>query len=387
MLILTCSFMLFVTAAETEMDRCSGGGAWTQIEEADDYYWGGVSKNYSMYRTDPLDATRIDAEQLELDTCPTEAFHENGFFLGIDMVKTLVKRRWVSADESCRHFQAKEFLSTLQDRELHMFGDSVTFQVFKSLACSLNLPELRMQSIVHWAYYQGGTAELDTPYFNYKTCPLGKMHCHILKDEEGFDTGTVYFPTYNATIKFIWIDHYYKGLLWIIKSRQSKDDIALVNFGLHFNDEGAFSENVNVFKSDLMNLTSAVGDDHPHLFFLETAPQHFPTPGASFHGYYWANTADSWCDPEAILDEERQYTHYDWRNIIPRKELVDEDIHIIKIARELYSQHDAHIGSSATELVGAVRNYHLADCTHWTAPSGVFQYISTIIYNSILQHA
>ena len=58
--------MLFVTAAETEMDRCSGGGAWTQIEEADDYYWGGVSKNYSMYRTDPLDATRIDAEQLEL---------------------------------------------------------------------------------------------------------------------------------------------------------------------------------------------------------------------------------------------------------------------------------------------------------------------------------
>ena len=78
-----------------------------------------------------------------------------------------------------------------------------------------------------------------------------------------------------------------------------------------------------------------------------------------------------------------QYTKNDWRNIIPRKELAGEDVHFIKIARALYSQYDAHIDNKAKELFMIVSHFERSDCTHWVAPSGIFHYILTIIYNTI----
>jgi hypothetical protein len=275
-----------------------------------------------------------------------------------------------------------------------MVGDSVMFAYWKQLMCSLNTPDSGgMHADVQWAYYQGGSNEMKTPYYNWKTCPMREKHCHIdvMTWEKGVVPAVAYFPRYDAKISFIWKNEHHSELLEDVSRGLTKKDIIILNFGLHFNNRNQYTENMKVFTADVRNFSRMRPvDSKPALFFLETSPQHFDPQGSEHHGYFVSKeylTTNCWYE---IIDEELHAREYDWRNIVANEYLrKDEEIssalNVIHIARTLYSQWDAHVAGDSKEMNLLTSYFELADCTHWLAPSGIYHYIFTKIYNAIIQ--
>ena len=61
-------------------------------------------------------------------------------------------------------------------------------------------------------------------------------------------------------------------------------DIILANFGLHYNAEKQYDEFLKKFVGDVETLKRQRG--LPHIFFLETTPQHFDSESGSYHSSF-----------------------------------------------------------------------------------------------------
>jgi hypothetical protein len=74
----------------------------------------------------------------------------------------------------------------------------------------------------------------------------------------------------------------------------SENDMVILNFGLHFNDEKKYGDIVKQFLSDYHNPNKT--PIKPKLFFQESMPQHFTRMTAK-NGYYNKYEAATYCDP------------------------------------------------------------------------------------------
>lgn len=293
-------------------------------------------------------------------------------------------RKYDNVDQSsiCRQFHPILFLSLITNRKIVFAGDSIMFQIWSSIACSLSLISRidNELSILRWKH------ETSQKY----TCPLGKFHCHM-------EHGKLYFPEYNATIIFDKTVYYRSPddttIQNIIeRNKIESTDVMFYNFGLWIDDVDKYKRMINDFLTEVREIKQAAATTSfvlPPILFLETLPQHFHTP----NGYFNSTNFTIWfmpCEPLSLslpyetnlgsnTTSHDQVTHWreehDWRNTVVKDAIASTDasVDIVGLADGLYSQWDEHIDLS--DIVST-------DCTHYCSHSAVFQFIK-----ATLQHA
>jgi len=204
-----------------------------------------------------------------------------------------------------------------------------------------------------------------------------------------YDKSVIYRGTEDATVKRIVEEH-----------KMKKNDIIFYNFGLWVGDVDKFKRSMGEFLDEIRELEKSASIVLPRILFLETFPQHFPTP----NGYFDSAMQSKPCVPLSLLDETSSSSHeqdpstiisstssekiqhwrenHDWRNAIARQAIADAGVFvdIVGLAEGLYSQWDAHVDldkSRPEETWGGT-----SDCTHYCSHSAVFQFIK-----ASLQHA
>jgi hypothetical protein len=115
-----------------------------------------------------------------------------------------------------------------------------------------------------------------------------------------------------------------------------------------------------------------------NLFWIDTPPQHFPDTFGDFR------TTIKYANPNGTLLCEIPKKRRDWRNELFAKNegmnfYLKSKNRTIEIAKDLYSQWDAH-KDNGDGIGGHLR---VADCTHWCIEGGVFQYIVSKLVTAI----
>jgi len=360
-----------------------------------------------------VDISKLAHELIhKYDLCPFEELVFNCGFRNVSKLRLnqiIKSRNWVpklsptipdnnNVNTPCQAFDPKKFLSLIANRKVLFAGDSLMFQTWSSLVCSLSKVSQidEKSSIIKW---KRDSWLLDA-------CPLNKFHCHM-------DRGSIYFPEFNTTIM------HYKFVIYhdtedatvkkiLEKNKMKKNDIVFYNFGLWIEDVKDYRRLVKDFTTEIHQLEKSASNVLPHFLFLETAPQHFPTP----NGYF--NRSDSallWksCQPLSLYTkvsssngheprqtasvgtsiQQQQQQHwrekYDWRNAVVRDTITNANVNvgIVSLAEGLSSQWDAHIDLIEKAPSDLEFDFvRVADCTHYCSHSAVFQFIK-----ASLQHA
>jgi hypothetical protein len=361
-------FTIFAIGVYAATEPCVEDGIWEERTGEVDY----VTTAARVYRNDTSDHS-LDQKWLK-DACAVESIMYSCYYWGRNDSKSIDYRRWKPSDPNsrCLPYSPQEFLKRMKNKSIVFMGDSVMGEYFFAFVCTLtNLTTL--------------TYELNE-YMTRPTnfCPFGADHC-------AYVDSTITIPSINATLKFSRmqlvrrqvIDGQYYGNDAIWKPVYGFDysrTAYIFNFGLHINEPEAYSRQLQAFLKDFSYYNHT---DFPRIYFLETTPQHF---GGS-NGYYQKGLADELlrenkgCVKNNRSDEDMAYL--DWRNRLLAEHLNetvqrDYNMRIIKIAKGMYSQHDAHVGPT--------RNWDVAtvDCTHFCFPAGVFDYITRQMFNRLV---
>ena len=209
-------------------------------------------------------------------------------------------------------------------------------------------------------------------------CPFGPLHCHIL--DSG---GRAFFPAYNASIEFLWLYSYanngtdarpstFKNLDREIGTRGFvSSDFVIINFGLWTSQRDSYEMQVQNFAVEVTSLLR--NKKTPNIVWQESFPQHFNTTQIAGNGYY----DDSAVGTKCCIPVGPSFHEVDWRNRVADSHL-SKLLPFIRIAQVLSTQHDAHIDKDS-KLV----SFNLPDCTHYCAPSGVFEFIKFKIHKAI----
>jgi len=311
--------------------------------------------------------------------CSVESFSFSCYFRGdTERAYNVSHRDWVvyksvlETNEHCA-YTLELLLQQIKNKRLIFIGDSVGMEIWSALVCTLE-------------YYYGTAVDVEAmslflnaaspQCFTEALCPFKEFNCQ-------FHTfGTATFPKLNLTIMYAEVFEYnhsrnYNNLPKLHEKYKfnSDNDLIFFNNGLHFNNgkEGKSQYRVTMksFAEDYNSFQNNHIINNRMFFFLETVPQNFDTDVGSFGNPKQLRT----CVDIPL------HSRNDWRNHIAAEILYeDTDIEIIEIAKELYSQWDAHIGghSRASPDCGA-------DCTHYCLSSGVFPYIFRMIYYALLK--
>eukprot|EP01038_Epipyxis_sp_PR26KG_P011254 gene11254-15100_t len=344
---------------------------------------------HPVYSRLPFDGNINTTTKWMEEACPTQTMFYTRYYFETHPSQSssphrafdVESRRFVSQDPECKIVYPYDFLNLLTNRRVILLGDSVMNQIWQTLVCLLVDTE---ESYVHVDWTESSINKIEW------ICPFGKVHCRPA-------FGTLRFHESNISIIGVGMDKYSKSHFFntILYHRLSSEDIVITNLGLHMNTQSELDLQLNALFSDLTAATNCTQHSFPHIFFLETTPQHFN----SSNGYYDKNEGFIHCPPlQANYFNQRQ--NLDWRNIIAKKyidkyneqvmspkvcastETSIRDNHhdqvtLIPIAVPLYSQYDAHIDSFTYSSWG------FTDCTHWSIPSGVFDFIHSMIYHTI----
>lgn len=312
--------------------------------------------------------------QLRQEACPAETFMHNCFFHGdTARANMLIKRNWFSSDKNCIPFWPHNFLDKIKNKKLYFAGDSTMMQVWSQLFCSL-YSSTSTEFKPFFMYHRGGTDDVHNDIYNSKTCPFGASHCHLTM-------ASAWFPLINASMHFTWVNRY--GTEQILQkiishNKLSSQDIIIANVGIHYNfgEQQLLERDLRLFLRDIHSIKDQ-NINMPLISFLESLPQHF-SGNRLGNGYYNREEAGTACAD--VVHNNISHAHaMDWRNRIVESVLGDT-IPLIRIADALLSQYDTHLNGNNSKVV----EFSTADCTHYCAPSGVFRYIHTMIYNTLL---
>jgi hypothetical protein len=244
--------------------------------------------------------------------------------------------------------------------------------------------------------------------------------------EEGRRSGYAHFPVFNASSSFLWYskDTFDANFIESIFDDYEiqPQDIFIFNYGIHSYQDWSkirtqlkeFQTAVSSFHLKQSKEQEEFASSHPHhtlFFFLETFPQHF-TNEYNGNGYYYVPQASEHCVPhtaspakqyeldirnriadEIFLSSSSQQPQQQEEEVKKEEEVVGEekmglrksDIPIIRVVEGLSSQYDAHVEGGENIMINAHHaNPHFdADCTHWCAQAGMFQYVHRVVYNYI----
>ena len=281
-------------------------------------------------------------------------------------------RHWKAKNSQCQRYTSGRFLEVLRGRKILLYGDSVMMQFWQTLVCAAEEDssiQSNMRVSVDW-FKHNSSSQL---YYNEITCPLGAEHCHL-------HGGDAYFSSLNVTISFRLFGYYEKvvenrvvlhntyvpGLLdkLTLRNGLGARDVVVLNWGLHAHTEHDYVRRLQALRSDAAYIKFG------KLLFLETFPQHF------LHGYFdFVERSD---EIDKRCHSQGSNTTNDWKNKAANL-VLGGAVEILRVAKELKSQHDAHLGANSKLI-----KMHVADCTHWCFPNGVFSYAATVLLNALL---
>jgi hypothetical protein len=273
----------------------------------------------------------------------------------------------------------KEVLEHLRNQTVLLVGDSLSAGIFWTIVCHFSQFS---PTTYDFSWRVGKSAFSDAT--DNTTCP-GNPFCALVGGES-------YFEKYNLRMRFETLYTYGSRGRWFVESTLTAvfplPTIVFWNFGMHYNDKGSFVKAVQEFRGELFRLTVQFKNDgirFPTLYWIETVPQHF-TNGYFEHGIsdhkqsqFIGNNvyADLECSP---IFNKLKYFEEDYRNR-QFDVLMPEFVHnrqIVRIAKSLYNQYDAHVdyGDSLRD-VGP-------DCTHYCVGSGIYRHILNEVFKKLI---
>ena len=274
--------------------------------------------------------------------CPYQPIGHSCYLRDSARARTIEERIWISTDERCNLLTPRDYLETLRNKTLLLYGDSMAIQIFSTLMCTLN-------------------------HFLHSDLIWNKFSPYLEGGQISFpDTTTTIAIRYDTKFDVEHISTTFADM------RLTTRDIFIFNIGLHYNDKSAYESVLRKALDTIstVNRTRSL----PKMFFLQTTPQHFATD----NGYFNPQLSSKNC---TIKSSPGQMKNGDWRNIALDNTISKwrdfgsiRNAHVIRIANALYSQYDAHIDRNGS------------DCTHFCIPSAVFPFIHRTLFNDIRQY-
>jgi hypothetical protein len=365
--------LVFAIYAYAATEPCMEDGIWEERNREVDY----VTQAVRIYRNDTKDHS-LDQQWLR-DACPVEALMFSCYYyLGRNDSSSIDYRRWKPNDPNskCRPYLPAEFLKRMKNKSIVFTGDSLMGQYFFALVCTLTSLTTLTYQLNH----------METGNSTASFCHFGNKHCVYLDS-------TITIPSINATLKLTRMQksaksdggkYYGNDAIWRPLYGFDYSRTAFIfNFGLHINSPAEYSSMLKWFVNDLSYKNHTT---RPKMYFLETSPQHYGGQNGYFDGGLASELLKEQkhhggCAPNDRSDDDMEYL--DWRNRLLKEHLNETiqrkyNIRIIELAKDMYSQYDAHIGRVSRW------NAMLMDCTHYCFPSGIFDYVIRKIYNKLL---
>jgi len=220
---------------------------------------------------------------------------------------------------------------------LYLWGDSVTFQIFRSLA-RLLLTVAPLKGSTREKGHVDQTKERPVGYS--KQWQPRRHTCHTRRCHR-FGGG--------LSICFVGVlQHVFTAGTAPCLLRSSPHDVHFINTGTWHNDEGTLRRSLNDFLSFVTKAREA-GETLPHVVWRETTPQHFLTKGGLYHKY-----APKGCIQSVDLDDLRSH---DYRNRMAREMIGAAGIPIMPLWELLVQRPDLHTTVFTKPT--------MPDCTHW----------------------
>ncbi len=340
------------------------------------YHWRGPANGDEIVNTTLLMAS-FNAQS----PCRALAIRDNCFSHNPQRADALLHRKF-SQKSKIAPLNPKTILPLLKNNLILFVGDTTMSPVYASVVCHLSQFSEATYNLV-WHYDYNNKVQVDE---HQHECP-NHPSCHLMG-------GDSYFAATNTTFRFMQLNAYYgrfkKQLQPIIHGKVAAPAAVVINFGVHYDEEERFRQDLTSFKEDLAKLQNR----HHHTqtpigpwFWLESMPQHFPG-----RGYYDVNatqlplkayrTAQAHFNLrcEAITDPVA-YHKIDWRNRLVEQIMPDfmRNARLVQIAEALYDQWDAHVDNG-----DSFRSEAHTDCTHYCTASGVFRYVVQKVISSML---
>lgn len=354
-------------------------GAWNTLTDsqlaldqfARYYTWRGLER-----LQDWDNATLLAASFTSKSPCRALALHDNCFSHNPNRATGLLHRSFTSSKQSYLNSSLKALIN-LQNTLVVFAGDRTMASVYASLVC-------------HFSQFSTATYNFDWLYDHDKhlhdsdgqdKCP-GDPSCYLVG-------GETVFAAQKVTFRFIQVTTYQgKGSEAFQRfiHDHTQPSIVIVNFGAHYTDEEAFSEDLLAFRRDGVKASkrlAAAGASGLQWFWLESAPRHYVNVvGANQTTVLDAShTAKSHfnllCEP---IENKALYHKLDWRNRLVETLVPDfqRSSRLIPIAHALYDQWDAHVDNGDSFRAEA----HM-DCAHYCVGSGVFRFIVDQVLSSV----
>ncbi len=333
----------------------------------------------SRVRANP-DNLADSAAKFLATVCPSQVTHYTCYYhTNKTQAEILERRNWIprptnNTADTCIPFRPSEFLELMRGRKLFLVGDSVMAGIFTTFLCSLH-------TITETIKFQMTFKRL--PTCTQLMCPDRNSGEHAWNRG-----GHFYFRFYDFHLVYHVEDIFTDNIKNIINRHNTQStDVILYNVGLHYHDETIYETKLQswrIMMETIFNHTKRI----PHILYLESSPQHFSHKSNGYHTEGIKYIEDAHCqslyDPTIPGDLQRLKA-LDWRNTVLHRVLqpmVDMDqLRIIPIAEDLYSQHDAHVERSSPEYTTPT----YMDCTHWCFPGNVDRYLQLKIYNMLIR--
>jgi hypothetical protein len=322
--------LLYTPKTQDFLDQLCTNGTWISSPTTFPYYfpYESVSEEEWAKHACPIAVTAHVGPQTNC------YYHANGMKSGREIEDRIFQS---SGPHQCKQSDPTGWLQLLRNKRVLLIGDSCPRQIWDALVIEL---------------WRGTPGEIVNP---------GK---------------TIYYPAYNITLhaEVLRYGRYAGDLL----HSQNSFDIAVVAFGLHFNeypgkpardiDRFDFETELVKLANDIEAIVANPTSSLTQIFAMETFPQHFH---GMENGYFQGTFRPTSCSP---LDETSltRYNATDWRSLALDKVLKPRNIPILRISKALVSQWDAHI---------------VEDCTHYCITSAVFRHILNVMYNGLLLFA
>lgn len=303
------------------------------------------------------------------NACSVQVVQFSCYYRAMDndtIVSSIENRHWKSNDPDCRPFWPLDVLESFRNKKILFLGDSLVAQMYMSLVCSLT------QSTTTKTNIQWKTNS------NSKFCPFHERHCHIIE-------AVINFPRFNATLisdgmhLHIYDKHVFASRL-LFHNFFSADNIIVANIGAWYNTKEEYTAALNDMLQDIGHYKK-MNSNFPKILFVQTLPQHFPEDD----GFYVVGHDQKYNMIKSCKNRENLTLakSQDWRNniaeLLIRNSYNDSAVEILYVANALYSEADSHIGTYNFKYIGL-------DCTHWCFPSGVFNYLIRVLYNTLIFH-
>eukprot|EP00667_Euglena_gracilis_P015435 EG_transcript_16039 len=289
------------------------------------------------------------------------------------LAQTAEARHFQPAGCSFRPFHPLAFLKAIAGRNLFFCCDSVSQQFFEAVVCSLH-GATPAKYRVHWWDMRGK--------FGPDACGLRRgKHCHL-------SAATVSYPAYNASVsvKGTYLEdgflagkphgHNTPEEYFSQGGLATPQDVAVLNFGLHFTDPAVYRSLLADFFSKYAALPAAV---RPALLWAETGPQHFNTshaprgPGVAVG--QWVPGTTGPCVPYADMVEAHAA---DYHNRIAEELCQAHRVPILRVMEASKTEWRFHTGQQIRN--GRRGGY---DCTHFCQPSAVFFHWRELLRNAL----